>query len=73
VSEPGVDRERLLTTRELAEFLGVIPETVLRWVRRGQLPAIKLPSGAIRFRESDVDAWLEARSTSKRADQSREC
>jgi hypothetical protein len=33
------------------------PETVLRLTRRGDLPAFKLPSGAIRY--ADVDAWLQ--------------
>ena len=41
---------RLLTAREVAEQLGVSTETVLRWTRRGELPAIRLPGGAIRFR-----------------------
>ena len=33
---------RLLTAREVAELLGVSPETVLRWTRRGDLPARRL-------------------------------
>jgi excisionase family DNA binding protein len=53
----------LLTTREVAELLGVNPETVLRWTRRGELPAIRLPGGAIRFRTDALDAWLAERAT----------
>jgi predicted site-specific integrase-resolvase len=34
---------RLITARELADRLGVTAETVPRWARRGELPAIKLP------------------------------
>jgi excisionase family DNA binding protein len=56
----------LRTARELAENLGVSPETVLRWVRRGELPAIKLPGGAIRFREDEIEEWLEERATTER-------
>ena len=48
--------DRLLTAREVAELLGVSTETVLRWARRGELPAIRLPGGAIRFREDELDA-----------------
>jgi excisionase family DNA binding protein len=58
--------ERLLTARELAERLGVSTETVLRWARRGRLPAVYLSSRAIRFREADIDAWLEQRATPRR-------
>jgi len=56
--------ERLITARVVADRLGVSPETVLRWTRRGELPALRLPGGAIRYRPADLDAWLEQRSTS---------
>ena len=52
--------ERLLTTREVAEFLGLSPETVLRRYRAGELPGYRLASNVLRFRESEVEAWLEA-------------
>ena len=42
------------------------PETVLRWTRRGELPAIRLPGGAIRFRTAEIEAWLEERATPRR-------
>jgi excisionase family DNA binding protein len=54
---------RLLTARELADYLGVSPETVLRWTRRGELPAIRLPGGMIRYREDALDGWLNRRVT----------
>jgi excisionase family DNA binding protein len=56
----------LLTARELAERLGVSAETVLRWTRRGELPAIRLPGGAIRFQENQVDGWFKERATPRR-------
>ena len=57
---------RLLTARQVADLLGVSAETVLRWIRRGDLPAIRLPGGAVRFREADLDDWLEERATPRR-------
>jgi excisionase family DNA binding protein len=51
--------ERLLTTRDLAEYLGLSPETVLRRWRRGDIPGgIRLASNVLRFRESAIEAWL---------------
>jgi len=50
--------ERLLTTREVAEFLGLSPETVLRRYRAGELPGYRLGSNVLRFRESELEAWL---------------
>ena len=58
--------DQLLTAREVADLLGVSAETVLRWTRRGELPAIRLPSGAIRFREAEIEAWLAERATTAR-------
>jgi excisionase family DNA binding protein len=58
--------DRLLTARAVAELLDVSSETVLRWARRGELPAIKLPGGAIRFREDELEAWLSERATTVR-------
>ena len=58
--------ERLLTAREVAELLGVSTETVLRWTRAGDLPAIRLPGGAIRYRPSELEAWLAGRATAVR-------
>jgi excisionase family DNA binding protein len=56
----------LLTAREVADALGVSVETVLRWARKGTLPAIKLPGGAVRFREDAIEAWLAERATPSR-------
>ena len=53
----------LLTAREVAELIGVSAETILRWTRRGELPAIRLPGGAIRYREAELDDWLSLRAT----------
>ena len=49
----------MLTTREVAEFLGFSPETVLRRYRAGELVGIRLASNVLRFRESSVEALLE--------------
>jgi excisionase family DNA binding protein len=56
----------LLTARELADLLGVSAETVLRWTRQCELPAIRLPGGAIRYREDELNQWLEERATPRR-------
>ena len=50
---------RLVTARELAELLSLSPATVLDKWERGELPGFKLPGGAVRFRASEIDAWLE--------------
>ena len=51
---------RLLTTRELAEYLGLWTESVLRRWRRGEIPGgIRLASNVLRFREAEIERWLQ--------------
>jgi excisionase family DNA binding protein len=52
--------ERLLTAREVAELLGFAPATVLDWAEAGRIPYFKV-GGRLRFRESEVLAWLETK------------
>ena len=56
--------DRYLTTRTVADWLGVSTETVLRWHRNDKLPGGCRLNGSncLRFRESIVEAWLEERS-----------
>jgi excisionase family DNA binding protein len=58
----SVTPERLLTARELADILGVKPATVLDWFEAGRLPGFRLGGrfgSPVRFRWSEVEAWLE--------------
>jgi excisionase family DNA binding protein len=55
--------EPLVTARELAAQLGCSTGALLRWTRAGQVPAVKLPSGAVRFRPEEIERWLAERAT----------
>jgi excisionase family DNA binding protein len=48
--------DRLLTTRQVADFLGVSAETILRRLRARELPGYRLASNVLRFRESEIEA-----------------
>ena len=53
---------RLLTARELAEYLGVTAGTVLDWFEAGKLPGFRLggrKGRPVRFRLSEVEATLD--------------
>lgn len=56
---------RLLTAREVACRLGVSTETVLRWTRSGELPGFRMPGGALRYDELELDDWLADRATAE--------
>jgi excisionase family DNA binding protein len=50
----------LLRTKEVAELWAVDPATVLRKVKSGLLPAIRLSRrGSLRFRVEDVEAFTK--------------
>tara|TARA_Y100000114_G_scaffold155082_1_gene178456 strand:+ start:1315 stop:1503 length:189 start_codon:yes stop_codon:yes gene_type:complete len=52
--------DRMLKVSELAEFLGVAPSTIYRWVDAGKLPRpYDIGDAAVRWRMSEVEAWLE--------------
>ena len=55
----------LLTTKEVAGYLKLRPETVLRGVKKGEIPAIKV-GGHFRFDKKQIDDWLQNNSTSKK-------
>lgn len=53
------DPDRLLSTDDVSGRLGVQPETVRLWARRGRLPSVHLGARRLRFRESDIDLIVQ--------------
>ncbi|MGZ4414200.1 MAG: helix-turn-helix domain-containing protein [Gaiellaceae bacterium] len=51
--------ERHYKTTELAELLGLHPETIRRAAQRGQLESIRIGLDRI-YSESAIQGWLEA-------------
>jgi excisionase family DNA binding protein len=59
---------KLLTPHEIADFLGVKLSTIYSWTHTGFIPHIKLGS-LLRFREKDVQDWVDRRATRGRTKQ----
>ena len=51
--------DKLLTTEDLAERLGVSPGTVVQWARSGRIPEIRPSERIRRFDYDDVLAVLK--------------
>jgi excisionase family DNA binding protein len=50
----------MLTTGEAAQLLGVHPNTVRQWSKKGALPAFRVGRrGDRRFRREDIDSFLQ--------------
>ena len=49
--------QKVMRVDEVAKYLGVVPDTVYRKARRGEIPAVKM--GKIwRFPKDALDKWL---------------
>ena len=55
-TKPVAESDRLLTPAETAEILGVDPKTLVRWLDKGWLSAIRTPGNHRRYREAEVRA-----------------
>ncbi len=53
---------KLLSTKEVANILGLHEQVIRRYIRKGILPAIKLER-KYRVDEKDLNNWLEERKT----------
>ena len=52
----------LMTRAEVAEVLGLRPQTLARWAMSGRhLPTIKIGSRAVRYRAADVAKLLDVK------------
>ena len=53
-TQQNIDREALLSRKELASRWGVCIETLKRWEKSGRLPFVKMGQRLKRYRLSDV-------------------
>lgn len=56
---PVTEGERLWSIDDLCDFLNVTKRTVYRWRRRGEGPPSYAVIGQLRYRPTEVHAWLE--------------
>ncbi|WP_018882349.1 MULTISPECIES: helix-turn-helix domain-containing protein [unclassified Thioalkalivibrio] len=54
------EKDTLLTTKGLAELAAISERTVIRYRNRREGPPWIKVGGQVRYRKSDVDAWLNA-------------
>ena len=57
--------EELMTVADVAEYLRLNREVVLRKARKGEIPAVKVGTKTYRFYKDQVDEWLKSKSTVK--------
>lgn len=52
------NKEKIMTLREVAQYLGLHVMTVYKLTREGRVPAAKI-GGQWRFKRDVLDEWLE--------------
>lgn len=57
--------DHLLTTEQLAEYLGLSESFVRKSVHARRIPFVKV-GAAVRFRRGEIDAWLNDNATAAR-------
>jgi excisionase family DNA binding protein len=57
--------EKLMTVDDVAEYLSLNREVVLRKARKGEIPAVRVGTKTYRFYKEQVDEWLRSKSTVK--------
>lgn len=64
--------ERLLTARELADEIGMKVDWILDQWQAGDLPGYRLSQRCVRFRVSEVEAWLQTKHEGPMIESSRD-
>jgi excisionase family DNA binding protein len=49
---------KLLSIEEVSEITGISVGTLYHWVSQKRIPVVRFSSRCIRFRLSDIEAWL---------------
>ena len=57
--------KKLLSTREAADILGVHVQTVRQYIRRGELPAVKISPRLYKIHPEDLERFIEDKKTTK--------
>lgn len=52
--------EKLIGINELSQLIGARKQTIYRWIHEQFIPHHKV-GGLVRFRPSEIDAWLNKR------------
>jgi excisionase family DNA binding protein len=55
--------DRLLHVREAAQFLGLAVGSLYRMVSEHRVPCIHLSKRCLRFRRSDLEAWIATKKS----------
>lgn len=59
-------QDKLLSTKELSEYLGIAVSTIIEYRMNNSGPIYVKLGHLVRYKKSDVDAWIESRKHKRR-------
>jgi len=59
--------DQILTLKEVAAYLKLAEKTAYKLAAADKLPGFKV-GGSWRFKQSDIESWIEAKKTSNKND-----
>lgn len=60
-----------VSLNEAADYVGVSPRTIRRWIAQQHLPAYRPSPRALRLKLSDIDSFMESTATNRWAGDTR--
>ncbi len=63
--EANSNNDRWYSLKEICQYLGVSRDTVFKWIKSREMPAVKIGK-QWKFKLSDVDKWAKSGKASDR-------
>ena len=54
------ENDRYMSIDEAARYLSVSQQTLMRYIRAGQLPVHRIGARLLRLQRSEIDAWVQS-------------
>jgi predicted DNA-binding transcriptional regulator AlpA len=61
-SKERLAADRLCDVKDVAEFLGLAPNSIYHMASEGRLPVVRISARCLKFRPSEILAWIERKS-----------
>ena len=54
------ENDRYMSVDEAARYLSVSQQTLMRYIRAGQIPVHRIGARLLRLQRSEIDAWVQS-------------
>lgn len=53
------ENDRYMSVDEAARYLSISQQTLMRYIRAGQIPVHRIGARLLRLQRSEIDAWVQ--------------